>query len=94
MLFGRVNYKLMVSYWRDVVKNKSDTGALLEYARVFDSLDEVVFSTTLEHVEGDKTRVVRSGIAREVLSLKSQTGKDIFYQRFERCFTAFTNRFD
>jgi dihydrofolate reductase len=78
MLFGRVTYQLMVPYWPDVAKNKSEDGASLEFARVFDSLDKVVFSTTLEHVEGDNTRIVRSDIAHEVLSLKAQTGKDIF----------------
>lgn len=49
-----------------------------EFARVFDSLDKVVFSTTLKHVEGNNTRVVRANVAEEVLTLKQQPGKDIF----------------
>jgi dihydrofolate reductase len=44
---------------------------------VFDSLDMVVFSTTLKHVEGNNTRLVRGNVAEEVLALKQQPGKDI-----------------
>jgi dihydrofolate reductase len=44
---------------------------------VFDSLDKVVFSTTLKHVEGQNTRIVRTNVAEEVVALKQQPGKDI-----------------
>ncbi|MGD0878970.1 MAG: dihydrofolate reductase family protein [Anaerolineales bacterium] len=78
LLFGRITYQLMVPYWPGVVKNQSESGATYEFARVFDSLDKVVFSTTLKHVEGNNTRIVRANVAEEVLRLKQQTGKDIF----------------
>jgi dihydrofolate reductase len=78
LLFGRITYQLMVPYWPDVAKNQSDSGATNEFARVFDSLDKVVFSTTLKPVEGNSTRIVRANVAEEVLSLKQQPGKDIF----------------
>ena len=45
---------------------------------MFDSLDKIVFSTTLKHVEGKNTRLVRANLAEEVLALKQQPGKDIF----------------
>jgi dihydrofolate reductase len=44
---------------------------------VFDSLDKVVFSTTLKHVEGNNTRIVSANVVEEVLTLKQQPGKDI-----------------
>jgi hypothetical protein len=37
---------------------------------VFDSLDKVVFSTTLKNVGGNDTRIVRENLADEVLALK------------------------
>jgi dihydrofolate reductase len=67
----------MVPYWPDVANNQSEAGATKEFARAFDSLDKVVFSTTLKHVEGNNTRIVRSNVAEEVLTLKQQPGKDI-----------------
>ena len=77
LLFGRITYQLMVPYWPDVAKKQSETEATNEFALVFDSLDKVVFSTTLKHVEGNNTRIVRANVAEEVLALKQQHGKDI-----------------
>ncbi len=77
LLFGRNTYQLMVPYWPDVVKNPSETEAINEFARVFDSLDKVVFSTTLKQVGGNNTRIVRANVAEEVRALKQQPGKDI-----------------
>jgi len=77
LLFGRTTYQLMVPYWPDVARNQSEAEAINEFARVFDSLDKVVFSTTLQDVDGNNTRIVRANIAEEVLALKQQPGKDI-----------------
>ncbi len=78
LLFGRVTYELMVPYWPDVARTQSEGEATNEFARVFDSLDKVVFSTTLKKVEGNNTRLVRANVAEEVLALKQQAGKDVF----------------
>jgi dihydrofolate reductase len=77
LLYGRITYQLMVPYWPDVAKRQSETEATNEFARVFDSLDKVVFSRTLKHVEGNNTRLVRANVAEEVLALRQQPGKDI-----------------
>ena len=77
LLFGRNTYQLMVPYWPEVAKNQSENEATNEFARVFDSLDMVVLSTTLKHAEGNKTRIVGGNLAEEVLALKKQPGKDI-----------------
>ena len=77
MLFGRTTYQLMVPYWPDVARNPSADEPENEFARVFDSLGIVVFSTTLKQVEGKKTRIVRGNVAEEVLALKQQPGKEI-----------------
>ena len=77
LLYGRVTYQLMVPYWPEIAKTQSETAATNEFARVFDSIKKVVFSTTLKHVEGDNARIVRGNLAQEVLTLKQQPGKDI-----------------
>ena len=77
LLYGRITCQLIVPYWPDVARNQSEDKATNEFARVFDSLDKVVFSTTLKHVEGRNTRIVRANVAEEVLTLKHQPGKDI-----------------
>ena len=77
LLFGRNTYQLMVPYWPDVARNQSDTETVNEFARVFDSLDKIVFSTTLKHVGANNTRIVRTNVAEEVLALKQKSGKDI-----------------
>lgn len=77
LLYGRITYQLMVPYWPDIAKTQSETDATNEFARVFDSLDKIVFSTTLKHVEGKNTRIVSANLAEEVLALRQQPGKDI-----------------
>jgi dihydrofolate reductase len=77
ILSGRVTYQLMVPYWPDVARKQSETGATMEFARVYDSLEKVVFSTTLQHARGTNTRIVRANVAEEVRALKQQSGKDI-----------------
>ena len=67
----------MVPYWPDVARNQSEGEASNEFASVFDSLDKVVFSTTLKQARGNNTRIVRTNVAEEVLALKQQPGKDI-----------------
>ena len=77
LLYGRITCQLIVPYWPDVARNQSEDEATNEFARVFDSLDMVVFSTTLKHVEGQNRRIVRTNVAEEVVALKQQPGKDI-----------------
>jgi dihydrofolate reductase len=77
LLYGRITYQLMVPYWPEIAKTQSDTKATNEFARVFDSLDKIVFSTTLKQVEGNDTRILRANVAEEVIALKQQPGKDI-----------------
>jgi dihydrofolate reductase len=46
-IFGRDTYQLMYPYWHDVAVNQSDTEVVNEFARTFDSIPKIVFSTTL-----------------------------------------------
>lgn len=78
ILLGRKTYQLMVPYWPEVAKNHLGSETTNEFARVFNSLDKVVFSTTLKYVEEKNTRIVHANVAEEVLVLKQKPGKEIF----------------
>ena len=74
-LLGRGLYETMV-YWETADQDPSLADYALEFARVWQNLPKVVFSTTLKSVEGN-TRLVRDGVAEEVTKLKEQPGKDL-----------------
>ena len=78
-LYGRKTYQLMVPYWPDVAKNPSgQTTARTEFAQAFDAVDKIiVFSQSLDSAEGEKTRIVPTGLHDEVLKLKQEQGKNI-----------------
>ena len=77
ILYGRTTYELMVPYWPDVARNQSDDESSIAFARVFDSLQKVVFSRTLKEVEDPRSKIARSSPAEEVRALKDLPGKDI-----------------
>jgi dihydrofolate reductase len=72
---GRRLYEEMV-YWETADQNPSAGEAELEFARIWQNLPKIVFSTTLEKVEGN-ARLAGGGVAEEVAQLKEQPGKDL-----------------
>jgi len=73
LLFGRVTYQGMASYWPTEFAIKDDP----EVAGLMNSLPKVVFSRTLDKAEWNNTKLVKDNAAGEVLKLKEQPGKDI-----------------
>jgi dihydrofolate reductase len=76
LVFGRKTYQLMVPFWPDIAKNQSETKAENEFARIFDSINKVVFSQSLDSAEGN-TRIVRTKPQDEIVRLKQEQGKNI-----------------
>jgi dihydrofolate reductase len=78
-VFGRKTYQLMYPFWPDVAKNRSGkTKAVNEFAQSFDAVDKIiVFSQTLDRVEGKNTSIVRTRPQDEILKLKQGQGKEI-----------------
>jgi dihydrofolate reductase len=74
-LLGRRLYETML-YWETADENPSAPEYELEFARIWKNLPRIVFSKTLEKVEGNFT-LVRGGVAEEVAKLKEQPGKDL-----------------
>ena len=77
LVCGRKTYQLMVPYWPDVAKDPSSTKSDKEFGQAFDSKKHLVFSRSLDSVEGKKTRIVRTSLRDEILKLKQEPGKDI-----------------
>src|ERR671918_26127 len=74
-LCGRRLYEVM-TYWETADQNPSLPEHELEFARIWKDTPKIVFSKTLEKVEGN-ARLVRDGVAEEVAKLKEQAGKDL-----------------
>ena len=58
--------------WETAGEARSDPNER-EFARIWTALPKVVFSTTLETVEGN-ARLATGGVAEEVAALKAQQG--------------------
>src|ERR1700739_3374998 len=74
LAFGRKTYQLMVPYWPEIAKNQSETKAVNEFARTFDSINKIVFSRSLDSAEDRNTRIVRGSLHDEILKLKQERG--------------------
>ena len=77
LVFGRITYQLMVPFWPEVARNQSMDKASNEFARVFDSLNKIVFSRSLDSAEDKNTSIVRANLHDEILKLKQAEGKNI-----------------
>lgn len=77
VVYGRKTYELMVPYWPDIAKSRSETKADIEFARTFVSRKKIVFSRSLASAEDENTRIVRTNLHDEILKLKQEPGKNI-----------------
>jgi len=78
LLYGRITYQLMESYWPSVVKNPTGIKGIDEFAAVMDTVPKIVFSRTLKHVEWKSARLATRELEEEVSELRQKPGNDIF----------------
>lgn len=74
LLFGRITYELMASYWPTLSGTNDDP--IVAYK--MNTIPKIVFSKTLEKAEWENTRLIKDHIKEEITSLKNQSGKDIY----------------
>ena len=74
-LYGRRLYEVMIPS-ETADEKPSAPEHELEFARIWKDTPKIVFSRTLEKVEGN-ARLVREGAAEEVARLKAEPGKDL-----------------
>lgn len=77
LLYGRITYQLMESYWPNVVKNPTGNKPIDEFAVLIDNISKIVFSRTLENIGWKNVKLAKADIKEEVLDLKQQEGKSI-----------------
>ena len=70
LMYGRVTYQLMESYWPSVVKNPTGNKPIDEFAVLIDNISKIVFSRTLKNVDWKNTTLKTDVIKEEVLELK------------------------
>ena len=77
LIYGRITYQLMESYWPTVVKDPTGNQPTDEFAVLIDNISKIVFSRTLKNVGWKNVKLAKRGIKGEVLELKQQAGKNI-----------------
>lgn len=73
LLFGRVTYEMMASFWPTQFAIENDPIV----AHKMNSIPKLVFSTTLERADWENSRLVKEHVAEEVARLKQQEGGDL-----------------
>ncbi len=77
LLYGRITYQLMESFWPNVAKNPTGNKPIDEFAVLIDNISKIVFSQSLKDVGWKNVRLAKRSIKEEVLALKQQSGKNI-----------------
>lgn len=73
LVFGRVTYELMASYWPTPAAAEADP----QIAARMNRLPKIVVSRTLDRADWSNTRLLNDGAAEELGALKQQQGKDL-----------------
>ena len=77
LIYGRITYQLMESYWPTVVKDPTGNKPMDEFAVLIDNISKIVFSRIMKNVDWRNTKLKKEIIKEEILELKQQAGKNI-----------------
>ena len=75
-LYGRRLYEVMAAYWPTGEDNPASTDAMREFARVWNPMPKIVFSTSLEHVEHN-SRLVNGDVGAVFEEVRREFDGDI-----------------
>jgi len=70
LVFGRVTYDLMASYWPTPMAKQNDA----HIADRMNTLPKIVFSRTMDKASWNNTKLVKGDLAAEVRNLKQESG--------------------
>jgi dihydrofolate reductase len=74
LIFGRVTYQGMASYWPTAKAGEDDP----QVAKLMNSIQKYVFSNSMDKAEWNNTRIIKGDASQGLKELKQQTGKDLF----------------
>src|SRR4029078_12387430 len=78
LIYGRITYQLMESYWPSVVENPTGNKPTDDFAVLIDNISKIVYSRTLKNVDWKNSTLKKEIVKEEILELKQQSGKNIF----------------
>ena len=70
LLYGRITYQLMESYWPSLVKNPTGNKPTDDFAVLIDNISKIVYSRTLNTVNWKNTILKKEVIKEEISALK------------------------
>ena len=73
LLFGRVTYQMMESYWPTPMAKLNSP----DVAEGMNASEKIVFSRTLKKANWANTRIVSDNLVEEVRKMKKENGKDL-----------------
>lgn len=73
LMFGRVTYEMMASFWPTEAGKQANPGV----AEGMNRSEKFVFSRTLKSAEWKGTHILRGDIIKETIKLKESPGRDI-----------------
>ena len=73
LLFGRITYELMASFW----PTPAAAASFPEVAKGMNAMRKVVFSRTLETLSWENSKLMKGDLIEEVRKLKQQPGEGI-----------------
>ena len=75
-LYGRRIYEFMAAYWPTGEEDPAATDATREFARIWNPMPKIVFSTSLEQVEHN-SRLVRGDVGAVLEALRAEFDGDL-----------------
>jgi dihydrofolate reductase len=77
VLWGRVTFLGMQSYWPTVSENPQSSEHEKNHSAWLENTEKIAVSTTLENVTWNKSRLIKANLAEEISKLKKEEGQDI-----------------
>jgi dihydrofolate reductase len=75
-IYGRRLYEVMAAYWPTGEENPASTDVMREFARIWNPMPKVVFSTSLDRVDHN-SRLVRGDVGEVLEDLRREFDGDI-----------------
>ena len=73
LLFGRITYQMMSSYWPSALASQNDP----VLAERMNALPKIVFSRTLQNATWNNTKLVKDNLPESILRMKKESGSDL-----------------
>ena len=77
LIYGRITYQLMESYWPLVVKEPTGNKPEDDFAVLIDNFQKIVYSRTLKDVTWKNSELKSEINKEELIELRNKTGKDL-----------------